>query len=253
MRGIPHYLIIGNGRVARHFQHYFSQLKLSFDTWHRHEPFEQLQKKLGQATHVLVLITDKSINSFIQENLKTHAMRIHFSGSLVSELAYGAHPLMCFNEQFYSLEQYKQIPFIIDEDAPAFEELLPGLTNTHVRLKKSLKAKYHALCVMSGNFSCLLWQKLFSTFEKEFNLPHTIAHPYLQQQTQNILHNYQTALTGPLVRNDQETLAKNLAALENDPFQQIYQSFISCFDKLSPKIIRSDEIYEKSDAQEAQK
>jgi hypothetical protein len=46
------------------------------------------------------------------------------------------------------------------------------------------------------------------------------------------LQNYQTALTGPLVRNDQKTLQKNLQALKHDPFEKIYENFILCYQKL---------------------
>ena len=66
---------------------------------------------------------------------------------------------------------------------------------------------------MSGNFSCLLWQKFFASLEHEFNLPPAIAFPYLIQQMNNLLHDPQAALTGPLVRNDKDTIEKNLAAL----------------------------------------
>ncbi|EKD71772.1 MAG: hypothetical protein ACD_46C00103G0013, partial [uncultured bacterium] len=127
---------------------------------------------------------------------------------------------------------YQSIPFILDHDAPSFSELLPGLPNSHVRLHKSLKAKYHALCVMSGNFSCLLWQKLFSDFEKELKLPREVAYPYLQQQMHNLIDNPTQALTGPLIRGDTKTIEKNLSALEGDPFKQVYESFIACYQQM---------------------
>ena len=228
MRQVPHYLLIGNGRVSRHFQHYFSLLNISFTLWHRKLPLAELHEKLSVATHILILINDDAIENFIEEHLKnTQAIRIHFSGSLVTDLAYGAHPLMTFNNTLYSPEHYSTIHFVTDADAP--DTLLPDVPNQHVRLQKNMKAKYHALCVLSGNFSCMLWQKLFASFENEFNIPPSIAHGYLRQQTQNILDNYQTALTGPLVRDDQKTIEKNISALEADSFQKIYTSFVECY------------------------
>lgn len=230
MRQVPQYLLIGNGRVARHFQHYFSLLKLPFTTWHRRESHDKLRLFLSHASHILLLISDDAIEGFIAEHIKnSNSLCIHFSGSLISDHAYGAHPLTTFSEDLYDTDQYHAIPFILDEDAPAFELLLPGLPNQHARLPKSLKAKYHALCVLSGNFSCMLWQKLFSVFETEFHFPPSIAFPYLLQQTKNLISNNKTALTGPLVRNDVNTIEKNIAALHFDPFQEIYKSFISCY------------------------
>ena len=233
MQQAPSYLLIGNGRVARHFHYYFSLLNFSFCTWQRSESLAELQQKLSTSSHVLILITDNEIEQFIHLYLKdTSAVRLHFSGSIISDQAYGVHPLMSFNQNLYTLAEYQEIPFVIDHDAPAFDTLLPGLPNPSARLHKTLKPKYHALCVMSGNFSCLLWQKLFSSLEHEFNLPPAIAQPYLKQQMQNLLHCPDTALTGPLVRNDKNTIEKNITALENDPFQSIYKSFVAAYQQI---------------------
>ncbi len=233
MRQVPQYLIIGNGRVARHFQHYFSLLKLTFLLWNRQESTTKLRDNLKRSSHVLLLISDKAIENFITQHLpSSKAILIHFSGSLITEKAYGSHPLMTFKDDLYTLETYQSIPFILDHNAPAFEILFPQLTNQHYRLHQSLKEKYHALCVLSGNFSCLLWQKLFFSFEDEFNLPPNIIHAYLLQQTHNLISNYRNALTGPLVRHDFSTIDKNLNALALDPYQQVYQSFVSCYQQL---------------------
>jgi len=237
MRQVPHYLLIGNGRVARHFQYYFWLTKISFSQWERRQSFEDLQEKVSAASHILILISDKNIAAFVKQHLNnSSAIKIHFSGSLVTEFAYGAHPLMTFAENLYSLEQYQKIPFVIDADAPDFQELLPDLVNPSVRLEKMQKAKYHALCVLSGNFSCMLWQKLLNTLETEFNFAPGIAHPYILQQTQNLLLDAKNALTGPLVRDDQQTIHKNLQALSADPFQKVYQSFVDCYQKLAKEM-----------------
>lgn len=230
MRQVPYYLIIGNGRVARHFQHYFKHLALSHSTWHRRQPLAALQQAAAKATHILILIKDDAIDHFIDTHLSdVDAHILHFSGSLNSEKAYGAHPLMTFSNDLYDLSQYQSIPFVIDHDAPAEADLLPGLPNPTMRLHKSQKAKYHAWCVLSGNFSCLLWQHFFKSLEADFHIPPHAAHGYLYQQTQNLLTHPETALTGPLVRADRVTLKKNLEALKDDPFQKVYQSFMDCY------------------------
>jgi len=233
MRQVPHYLIIGNGRVATHIKQYFSLLSLSYSTWHRSESYSLLNEVLTRATHVLLLISDRAIETFIDEHLHAfRGKRIHFSGALVTDKAYGLHPLMTFSDQLYNLEKYQSIPFVIDHDAPSFETLLPGLSNQHARLDKSLKEKYHAMCVLSGNFSCLLWQKFFNALENEFTLPASLSHYYLKQQTENLMMTPETAFTGPLVRGDQVTIEKNIAALENDAFQAVYKSFLTCYEKM---------------------
>lgn len=230
MRQVPTYLIIGNGRVARHFSHYLGLLKIEYHQWDRSQPFSALQTRLAEVTHVLILLHDDAIESFIAAHLSSLiAKRIHFSGSLVTPAAYGAHPLMTFGHDLYAEAEYRSISFIIDADAPSFEELLPGFPNQHIRLSSDQKAKYHALCVLGGNFSCLLWQKCLSEFENELNIPASAAHPYMQRQIQNLMTDYHTALTGPLIRNDMKTMNKHLQALANDPFRAVYQSFVECY------------------------
>ena len=130
MRQVPHYLIIGNGRLARHFQHYFNLLGLNYSTWQRHESIDALNESIQNSTHALILITDSEIENFFQIHLKdSNIIPIHFSGSLVSNHVYGAHPLMTFHHALYTENDYQAIPFIIDEDAPRDEILLPGLPN----------------------------------------------------------------------------------------------------------------------------
>jgi predicted short-subunit dehydrogenase-like oxidoreductase (DUF2520 family) len=138
---------------------------------------------------------------------------------------------MTFGQELYDLVAYQQIPLLIDHDAPELTALLPGLNNPHQHLHTSKKTQYHALCVLAGNFSCMLWQKLFTDFEQALNLPKELAHPYLKQQMQNLLTAPESALTGPVVRQDQKTIAKNLQALTDDPFQEVYESFVSCYQK----------------------
>ena len=230
MRQVPHFLIIGRGRLARHLTHYFSLLQFSYRVWHRGMSIQLLQQHLHESTHVLLAIRDDAIDAFYQDHLQhIHIIPVHFSGSTVNKVIYGAHPLMTFHDKLYDLARYQSIPFIVDDHAPDFSSLLPGLPNIHVRLSSEKKAKYHALCVLSGNFSCILWQKLFDTFSNEFNIPSSFAHPYLMQQIQNLLLHPQSALTGPLVRQDHSTIENNLKALEGDPFQLIYKSFVDCY------------------------
>ena len=236
MRQVPKYLLIGNGRLAQHLQHYFSLLGLNYTTWHRGEPLEILATRQAAVSHILLLISDQAIEPFIEAHLPaTKALKLHCSGSLITNKAIGVHPLMTFSRHLYPSEFYPSIPFVIDEQALYFSHLLPGLPNPHACLNTALKAKYHALCVLSANFSCLLWQKLYASFKEDFALPADFIQPYLKRQTDNLCLDPESALTGPLTRNDAITLEKNLLALTDDPFQEVYQSFIACYQKIKEK------------------
>lgn len=232
MRQVPEYLVIGHGRVARHFLHYFSLLDIPAAHWHRGMPAHVLP----DAPRTLLLISDRAIEQFCAEHLQgSKTVKIHFSGALVTDKAFGAHPLMTFGPQLYTLDKYRKIPFVVDAGAPRFEELLPGLPNPHVSLDAALKAKYHALCVLSGNFTTILWQKMFSALKTDLGLPPEIARMYLQQTAENLLADPGNALTGPLARGDSETVRRNLEALEGDPFHKVYQSFVEAYSNAKEK------------------
>lgn len=236
MRQVPtaKYLIIGSGRMARHFCYYLSLLEIPYNQWSRAaNNAEQLNHLVEKNQIILILINDNAIESFIQNHTGlANKKLIHFSGALETNLAIGMHPLMTFGAELYSLDIYQKIPFISTQANSAIQELLPGLNNPIFTIPQELKAYYHALCVMSGNFSVLLWQKLFSELEKKLKIPKETTHLYLQQIFNNLKNTPEQALTGPLVRNDQETIAKHLQVLAHDPFQKIYQTFIEVYQKL---------------------
>lgn len=233
MRQVPQYLIVGNGRMARHCQHYFQLLELSYLTWSRRENSKHELKQLCQrATHILLLISDDAIANFIQlHNCLATKILIHFSGSLVLDNCYAAHPLMTFNEQLYELEKYQAMPFIVSQQAPDFTHLLPGVPNQHYRIPDQDRAYYHALCVMSGNFTTTLWQKLLSELQQRWDIPPEAAYPYCQQITENLLSNWQQALTGPISRGDHKTIESNLTALKADAFHAVYRAMLGTKDE----------------------
>ncbi len=78
---------------------------------------------------------------------------------------------------------------------------------------------------MAGNFPTLLWARVISEFEIRLGLPREVLRPYLRQTLENTLGSGVTALTGPLARGDRETVKRNLAALGDGPFADIYRAF----------------------------
>lgn len=233
MRQVPHYAIIGNGRVANHMSHYFDELMIPYQRWYRSaHNHAELNSILTRATHVLVLISDKAIEGFIQRHVlrHQHLTVIHCSGCLSVDHAFAAHPLQTFKQDTtYALSDYQQIPFIIDEHAPAFSKLLPGLNNPHYRIKAQDKAYYHALCVLANNFTTLLWQKFSQEMGSRFGIANEHLIPFIECTFQNIQADPSAALTGPIARKDWQTLSQDLKALQGDPFHPIFASFVNQF------------------------
>jgi predicted short-subunit dehydrogenase-like oxidoreductase (DUF2520 family) len=137
----------------------------------------------------------------------------------------GAHPLMTFADQLYDLETYQSMPFMV-EPGHDFGEMFPTLSNPHFAINVEDKAHYHALCVMAGNFSQVMWKGISDRFEQQLNLPAESLHPYLKQVAGNFVQAPASALTGPLVRNDQQTIERNIQSLDGDPLQDLYRAFV---------------------------
>lgn len=227
----PAYTLIGDGRMARHFAHYLTLLEIPFLQWSRRaDPhYAQLPAVLQQSQRLLVLIRDDAIAPFIEQHVSAHSVELtlHFSGVLSLPNVIGAHPLMSFGPDLYPLSHYQTIPFMFDvEDHDvAWSDCLPGLPNPTYFIPREDKPLYHALCVLSGNFTIMLWQKAMQEFQRQWQIPSQALQPYLQRICQNLIEDPRNALTGPLSRGDHETVAKNIDALAGDPYHSVYRAF----------------------------
>jgi len=218
--------IVGDGRVARHFSRYLQLLGCPFVAWSRRSSVAAPPEALASCTTILLLIHDGAIEPFITAwpALRDHQL-VHCSGGLVTDLAEAAHPLMTFGPELYDLETYRAIPFVLDSGGTPFHELLPGLPNPSFAIPAGDRPYYHALCVMAGNFSSLLWLKLFDELQGRFGIPASAARPYLTRTMNNLLADGSRALTGPFARGDDRTIAATLKSLDGDPFQAVYLAF----------------------------
>lgn len=228
------YGIVGNGRVATHFAHYFSLLEIPFRQWSRAsaammcvDPTAMLRETMQDCTHILLLIKDTEIEPFIRTNPFLQSKKlVHCSGSLVTHLAVGYHPLFSFSHTLYDQATYESIPMICDAGGPSFKDAFPLLPNPWITIEPSLKPYYHALCVLSGNFTTLVWQKTFKEFESRLGIPHNCASLYLRSIVHNLIQSPADALTGPIARKDMSTIRSNLAALEGDPYVHLYKAIL---------------------------
>jgi 2-dehydropantoate 2-reductase len=233
---MPHYALLGGGRLARHLQHYLSLLNLPVSGWARdsksalnshaiEDPRKRLRATIEPASHVLLLISDSAIPEVVGRYpfLRTKTL-VHCAGAVSFPGIGGAHPLMTFGDSLYGLAQYRRLPFIV-ESGHRFDELLPGLPNPHFEIALGHKARYHALCVMAGNFTQMLWQAVAARFD-DMDLPAAALAPYLRQVTENFIVARGSAMTGPLSRGDGETVESNLGGLAGDELQGLYRAYL---------------------------
>jgi len=226
--------IVGDGRAARHFTYYQSLLDIPVRQWSRNAEKTygvSPEKALGACDIILILISDSEIENFIKNNpfLKDKIL-IHFSGAISTPYAESMHPIMTFGPVLYDLSFYEKIPFITVSGEMKFREAFPHLRNPSYEIAGELKPLYHSLCVMSGNFTTLLWSKFFTALEDIFKIPSKAARPYMKGIFKNLeSESYKNALTGPISRKDYKTIEKNIKALSGDPFADIYEAFITAY------------------------
>lgn len=223
-----HYTIIGGGRLARHFAHYFSLLGISYNQWQRSSTSSarSLQEKLNDSSHVLLLISDSAISGFLQQcPFLYEKMIIHCSGAHSFPGTVGVHPLMTFGDDYYDLDVYTSVPMVCEaskQPEQQFEQLFPQLNNPVYSIRREDKALYHAYCVSAGNLSQIIQQLSVEGLQR-LGLPEEVMHIYLNQNLKNFIAQGPAALTGPLVRSDQVTIDANLEALKGLPMENIYR------------------------------
>ena len=234
------YAIVGGGRLARHFSHYFQLLEIPHSRWTRDYDSSfntceladaelRLRKTISRADGVLLLVSDNAIGALLKQYPFLHEKQlIHCSGALSFPGVAGVHPLMTFANDLYALDTYQSVPFML-EAGYSFTELFPALSNPCFAISVEDKAWYHALCVMAGNFSQILWKGVSDRFEQQLGLPVESLHPYLQQLATNFIQYPQTALTGPMARKDLPTIERNINALAGDSMQCLYRSFVKYY------------------------
>lgn len=234
------YAIVGGGRLARHFSHYFQLLEISHTRWVRDarsgfntfeilDAEQRLKETVRNTGRVLILVSDNAIATLLKQYPFLHEKQLlHCSGALSFPGIAGAHPLMTFADDLYTLETYRSIPFIL-EAGSCFEDLFPALPNPHFAINVEDKARYHAMCVMAGNFSQVLWKDISGRFEQQLGLPAISLHPYLKRVAGNFIAAPEAALTGPLTRNDRHTIEKNIQSLDGDPLQDLYRAFVNYY------------------------
>jgi predicted short-subunit dehydrogenase-like oxidoreductase (DUF2520 family) len=237
--------ILGDGRLAKNLQHWL-QLKgvrpslasrrdfafLREENW-----TEYLARSFSTCKVVVVAVSDVALEEVVRDLRRVFSGAIvHCSGAKFFAGASTWHPLCTFTERMLTVEQYDSIHFVGTRESLPFAEVFPAFANAHSYIEKEQLPLYHALCVLAGNFSTLLWSTLAKGFEAELKLSSTVAIPYLQAVARNIElgleeSNVEKYLTGPISRGDATTIESNLAALQNKPAATIYRAFVDVFSK----------------------
>lgn len=223
------HLIIGNGQSAFHLAEYFKLLSVNYRQWSRKTKSEsELLELIETADVVFILIKDDAIIDFYSKHKVLKEKHcFHFSGALSSfGSCISIHPLMSFaSRKPFDLDFYKSINFVTDHSLGSVPFPLPNVVQ---KISPEDKKRYHALCVMSGNFTVLLWMLAKKHFS-EIGLAPQILDPYLKQIASQIIHDSEQALSGPLLRKDFRTISSHLSDIQGTELEPIYRGFLQSY------------------------
>jgi predicted short-subunit dehydrogenase-like oxidoreductase (DUF2520 family) len=160
----------------------------------------------------------------------THYLFAHLSGSLTAEVlqpladlgavTFSLHPLQSLADVEGAVKAMAGSYFSFEGDARALataESIVQALSGQMVQLKASDKVLYHAAAVVSSNFFIVL-EEMAINLMRGIGVDAETARKMLLPLIRGSFENLERvapveALTGPIVRGDDQTVAAHIAAL----------------------------------------
>lgn len=227
-------LIFGTGRVGASIALYASYLgaEVSVATRDMAEgDRSQVGSLIRDADLVAAAIPDDRLLAWFQEWRGEIGSRlaIHFSGALTIGGMRGYHPLYSFPKTPLPPQTMAAIAIAREEGAPPFGAVLPGAANPEFAVRAADRPYYHALAVLSGNFAAHIWNEAAKGFAARFGLPpETMLAGYLAGVVDRFRESPFNSMTGPVARQDAQSVAANLEALAGEPrLKALYEAFLA--------------------------
>jgi hypothetical protein len=168
---------------------------------------------------VLLAVPDGAIQASSRPFLGRCA---HLSGSLHLDDVPAAHPLTSFDG---TVQDWSGTPLALTGPVPEpIAQALAGLGFAPFELAAEHKALYHATAVLSSGHAATLWIAAQDILrDAGVALPGRGLWPLAEATLKNIEAQGATGRTGPFVRNDKATIARDAAALPK-PWQELFLS-----------------------------
>lgn len=200
--------------------------------------------ELVKASDMIFIATPDDVIRSVWESIKEEPIQgkivCHFSGSLSSVVFSGreqagvsgcsAHPMYAFSSKYTSYEQLNQVLFTMEGDKKALAEVSSVLEQAGIRccvIDSAKKERYHAAASMVSNMMIGLYQMSIDMLQDcgfEKDAAQLLVEPLVRGNIHNLLATSpEQALTGPIERNDVDTVAKHLAVLTEEE-QAVYKN-----------------------------
>lgn len=247
---------VGAGKVGFSLGRYFTEHGIHVSGYYSRNPrsameaaeftgtgsYETLEDLVRDSEVVFITVPDDVIAS-VWEEMK--ALQIagkaicHCSGVLSSDIfsekaahhccGYSIHPLLAFSDKLHSYQELSQAVFTIEGDNGRQQEmtdLLRRCGNEVIAIHQEEKARYHAAAVFASNLMLGLAETAVEEliqcgFARE--TARAALAPLMEKNIAHLRqHSPEEALTGPMERNDRNTVKRHLDTLSGD-HREIYR------------------------------
>lgn len=230
----------------------------------------QSSQQVADAADLIFITTTDDVIEQVASHVKWAASKnvVHCSGSnsvaiLENAKKLGAkvggfHPLQTFASVQQAIENMPGSTFTIETDEPLLailQEVAFNLDGNWIKLNAGDKVAYHAAAVFASNYLVTL-VKMATDLWQTFSIPPEQSVKALIPLIRGTLHNIETiglpnCLTGPIARNDVDTIRKHLAEIRDKtpellfPYKELGLQTISIAEakgKLNKKQVRDLEM-----------
>ena len=197
-------------------------------------PFYLLSELVKKNDIVCIATPDSQIKTVWEELCKFSLegkIVCHFSGSLSSDLFTGrekkgvsacsVHPMYAFSNRFTSYEQLNTVKLTIEGDPEAvavFREIWNLCGNETGAVSTEKRMQYHAAAAIASNLMIGLYAKSVRLLEDcgfAGEEAENLLRPLVENNIRRMLESSpEEALSGPVERNDVETVQKHLQTLQ---------------------------------------
>jgi predicted short-subunit dehydrogenase-like oxidoreductase (DUF2520 family) len=252
---IESFSIIGLGKVGKIFTHIFKErLKFKLDyIIDKNEKVNFLGSKIlnkipNKIDSDLIIIStpDDNILDIInllnsKHSIKKDVIYLHFSGALYikQENIVSIHPMMSITSYKNDLNRLKEHYFTLQSDnlklLKIFDHILKQISPNYLIINGKDKKYFHLSAVIINNFSTALVKSSIQIIKK-IGLNENEALNILLPLFKDVFINLETnlnvdkSLTGPIIRNDIETIKKHIKLLKTNQMideKAIYDVFLT--------------------------
>lgn len=138
-------------------------------------------------------------------------------------VGYSVHPLFAVSDRFNAYREMSGVFFTVEGAEERIEEIvdmLSGLGNPVRVIRSEDKTKYHCAAAVASNLVCSVLDMSFGLMEQcgfEATDAREAMAPLIEGNVVHVISvGAQEALTGPIERNDTETVAKHIKCLKAD-------------------------------------